>query len=769
MLEFLMHSFQDETCVKQLKKYQLIKYEPMLDENITFFHNFNEFSSLKLASTCNQKYNVTNSLEFLPNRKLIMDKSFKIKNLIDQVQFNNVRSLIFNNINGIDLNLESFFNQQDKKEFVLFFSKFNIFSNGSIVKDCTPSSYPNISNILSSFSSVYFRQVVYPKQICPLLFRNTQINYFFFTDITNSYLIKNRLIFTKLDINKKTILSHDISLYLEVNYESLTFDIINLNMFKDVQSIQLLGVLNNIDTLLFKKLTKLKIVLLKIINLKEFFHKGNKWLTNLNSHVNVDLTNGTFEIDHKLILIIMILNPINYVSFNRHYVYSNEDICLFKDFPHKHLVMPYIYPGKRVKCSCTLKWIHLYNYKYTDIAASFKHDFYTDFNENEIFTHKSVYVHCADEFKELICDFDSLLKNCLNFTGKDYFSAVFRLDNDVGLLFLIKWTELILLLYLQPILCLISLITNTLVILTIRNRKKKKEFKEKMYTYILINAAFNIIYCLIMLLKLVNTCVFFYAPSACSLIYQTNTSQYFKIIGIFYLGNVFKTCSNISYTFFTLSRLIAVSFENKQHLFYKKFHDINIKFYSFILVLFSSVLSIFILFQYEINFLRDYRKEFPFEKRNEKFCQNLANKSQCRLFNAFKIINQVFNVIVFVVLNLFFDIILLKQFDKNMKKKVHLETSLNRMKDIKKKTKKLTKMVVVNGILYFISHAPEFVSTLLLLIFSKKLLHFCNERISCDIINEEAEFFIIISMISNFFIFKHFNKNFRDSFRQLIR
>ena len=109
------------------------------------------------------------------------------------------------------------------------------------------------------------------------------------------------------------------------------------------------------------------------------------------------------------------------------------------------------------------------------------------------------------------------------------------------------------------------------------------------------------------------------------------------------------------------------------------------------------------------------------------------------------------------------------QTNKNMKKKVHLETSLNRMKDIKKKTKKLTKMVVVNGLLYFISHAPEFVSTLLLLIFSKKLLHFCNERISCDLINEEAEFFIIISMISNFFIFKHFNKNFRNSFRQLIR
>ena len=41
------------------------------------------------------------------------------------------------------------------------------------------------------------------------------------------------------------------------------------------------------------------------------------------------------------------------------FIDSNEDICLFQDFPHSHLVYPFVFPEKKIECTCTLKWLHL--------------------------------------------------------------------------------------------------------------------------------------------------------------------------------------------------------------------------------------------------------------------------------------------------------------------------------------------------------------------------------------------------------------------------
>ena len=87
--------------------------------------------------------------------------------------------------------------------------------------------------------------------------------------------------------------------------------------------------------------------------------------------------------------------------------------------------------------------------------------------------------------------------------------------------------------------------------------------------------------------------------------------------------------------------------------------------------------------------------------------------------------------------------------------------------ELKKKKENLSKMVIVNGIVYFCSHMPKFVTTLLLIIYASKLKKFCTERISCDLINEEAEFFVVFSMLGNFYIFKCFNANFSESYADL--
>ena len=108
----------------------------------------------------------------------------------------------------------------------------------------------------------------------------------------------------------------------------------------------------------------------------------------------------------------------------------------------------------------------------------------------------------------------------------------------------------------------------------------------------------------------------------------------------------------------------------------------------------SGVLSSFILWQYEANVARDYRKEFPFETRNENFCRLSPHRYQCRLFNAFKLTNNIVNGISFVFLNVLIDVFLIKVFGQQITSKSHLELNKSRVEEFKKKKKHLTRMVI---------------------------------------------------------------------------
>ena len=225
-----------------------------------------------------------------------------------------------------------------------------------------------------------------------------------------------------------------------------------------------------------------------------------------------------------------------------------------------------------------------------------------------------------------------------------------------------------------------------------------------------------------MIAKLVNTCVFYF--SYFSSTYQSSSSQYFKIIGVYFLGNVFKNCSNISYIFFSLSRYASVSLEKNGFLF-AEFNRIKIKLYFGLVLLLSGVLSIFILFQYGENEYRDYRKEFPYEKRNEEYCLEISNQFTCKLFSTFKIANQLLNGGLIFVLNLIIDVMLFKSFGKEMSTKSRLDLNKEKRQDFKLIIKKSSKMILINNCLYFISYVPALVITLLLVIYSKRIVKFC--------------------------------------------
>ena len=59
------------------------------------------------------------------------------------------------------------------------------------------------------------------------------------------------------------------------------------------------------------------------------------------------------------------------VSFDPIYEYPDEDVCLFKEFPHEHLVLPLIVSGKQLNCTCTLMWLQLNSHIYEGKVSFF--------------------------------------------------------------------------------------------------------------------------------------------------------------------------------------------------------------------------------------------------------------------------------------------------------------------------------------------------------------------------------------------------------------
>ena len=155
---------ENEDCVDKKDEYFLNRLDPYLNKNVTFscFQNFNAFKDVLMS--CGQRYNTTSTVQFRPNRKILVDKNFTFANLIYSSSLLILETLVFYNIKGVDLNSRIVKRNMLHLSFV--FSEFNIYSNGTLLTECTPNKYESkYLNIISTFKTVYFRQVTYPKSI----------------------------------------------------------------------------------------------------------------------------------------------------------------------------------------------------------------------------------------------------------------------------------------------------------------------------------------------------------------------------------------------------------------------------------------------------------------------------------------------------------------------------------------------------------------------------------------------------------------------------
>ena len=290
---------------------------------------------------------------------------------------------------------------------------------------------------------------------------------------------------------------------------------------------------------------------------------------------------------------------------------------------------------------------------------------------------------------------------------------------------------------------------------------------ENMFKHIKINSVFNCIYCLIMMLKLINECLYLTSDVYCSELALDPSSQSLKIVVQEFLGNLIKMCCNISYLGIAVSRYILIIGKTKG--IYKKFNKANFYLYSFIIVAISAIISLFKLFQYKINYgyFSFGTFDFPEEIRaRSDYC--FERKIECQLFEIIKIFNNFFNDVLLLILTLITDILLFKNYGEILLRKRELNVVSSKVSKANDAKQRITKMIIINGVIYFAAHVPELLSVILLYVFRIDFHEFCSFEMTCDKINEIAEFFIFISIIAQFFINYSFNTFFRESFLNLV-
>ena len=166
-----------------------------------------------------------------------------------------------------------------------------------------------------------------------------------------------------------------------------------------------------------------------------------------------------------------------------------------------------------------------------------------------------------------------------------------------------------------------------------------------------------------------------------------------------------------------------------------------------------------------------FEQNFPFDAYGLNWCESKQTKKsnyfkfKCEFFTVINMTNNILNNIIFLIISVIIDVSLIRIANENLRsKKAVFSDDETHLDEAIKFKEKINKMIIVNGFFSFISHFPEFLTTLLLIIFRHKLEYYCFTLFSCVDLIEISQSLIFVFIFLQFFLFKKFDKNFRDSF-----
>jgi len=738
----------------------------------------------QLNVKCDTKYNVS-SLKLYSIRSALIDNDLDLRTFLNNFKFKKgtgEKELWIKNIRGFNLNGEEYKSTFERGEIFFLDTKFKFYLNNTPLERnmCTRQNFAkkSSSTMFGSFENIIFqRENLYSTNVCPYVVMNTRLKMLSLLEISNSLIYKNRIEFLK--INDTMPLNNENLFYfnIHVTYEMLSEKILNTHAFANLKVFFATGILYNVENDLFKSFRRLRLILINIENLQTFYHSGTQWMSSINNDIDIDLRKqNDFERFQLRTLTLQMENTVSFFSYS--YDYPENDLCIFEKFPHTKLVLPLLTFSNEAKCTCTILFlIQHYDLYFKEDFSDFKFKIFYSQSQNGLFSSSNFSVLDCLKNKSLqklidSCKFEESFKKCERISVEKA-ENVPLVGGDWINYFTFKWTQYIFEVFFKAIFCSIGIVTNTINILVVKNKNNKKIQKSLLYKHILMNSIFNVLFCIISLLSLMNDCIFF-ATSYCSSIYKYESVQYYKIYGVHFLGNAIRLCCNLSYITICLSRFF-LSTANESNKLAKKFENLNLKKFYFLIVFISLLLNLFKVFEFSVNDFYSFNNfNFPFDNYGINFCENTetfttAFAIKCTLFPILDVLNNLLNNVVFLFISVVIDVALIRFTSMTVKQKKAIITDEKQLAEVLTFKQKINKMIVTNGLIFFLSHMPEFCVTLFVVALKKKLSFFCLYFFTCTEMIEISQVFSLVSISLVFFIYIKFDKNFKSSFSDLFK
>ena len=751
------------------------------DNQYILLSNFEYFSQLKF--NCSQLTEMA-ILEFHSLSPLLLDHTLNLTGFRIRRSSKKYISILFNNLKGFDLNSNPF--RHFKTESIIWQfinTKFDFYLHNNLMDNHLCTSDLSFS-LIESMKILYLQKgTIFASEICPYIFKNALIYLIVIDRISSSFIEENLLIF-----QNETATTLNSSIYqLHLNFYHIDFNsrILNSYVFKKLKILDLNGPINSIQFDLFKSFVFLKEIRLRSQNVRKLFAKKNEWLI----YLNLKASNRYDS------FLLVIYQAFSNVSF---YEYPDEDFCHFKSFPHRQFVLPMLKPTFKSKCTCLELFLIQFSAKSGNNILKLLN------RETSIYSFVQYYSEIIFENRFSICvnsSFNESLLQC-DFYKRLEICQIKQIDRnkDDFIFYVYDWIQMKNIIqtvfpkYINLVFSVLGIIVNITMIIILSN---KKIMTDKMYTYLLINSYFNLVYCTIFTIRsIINHLVgdlhrLTFMPSDAIFV------QYLYLIVIKFGSSFVRSCSNIYYFSFAFSRYIMIS--NMKSFLIEKFQRLTKANFFLLTLTVSIIINVHIVFQFKIQYSASISsldplhtfsaKNFSYFYKREPindYKENFSSGSEYLILNVAHYAQMILSDLMHIIITTVIDMMLLVFIKKKIKSNqnlIHLNVSLEIMSRIqrvkqKRKSKKsknrISQMIILNGINFLIfrlplallsfygfffkynretkSHEPSPISYII-----------CKEKMFCASLQEIFMCFHLFSFWFQFFIFYKLDLNFKSS------
>ena len=518
------------------------QYEIKIDENneLIWIKNFENFSIINLGNELINTKIIQPSIFFIPKNKMNLTNDFLL--MADGKSFNLSLSflLVFSKIKSFG-SKESIFKKISQGHNLIDLQFYHSIFFYSV--ECNDKQVDGIFKHVQRIDFAF--SVRYLPNVCPLVFKNSNLESIQFYGLSKNFLSTNHLDFDQ-KIDLRLINSTIYSLYLNLYKGIITR---KMMIFKNTSVLRINGIIDKIERYSFLEM-KLKLIGFFIDNEVVFISKGIDWTFDLNSGLRMNFTdlNNLKKYRDKVIFISFYSKK--YAPLKETYLFPDQDFCLFKNFPDERLVFFELKLKKNF--TCLEVWLSKKMCLFYNLLNIY----------NEIWLCNNI-----SFLKELIseCNFDKRIQNC----NKTVLNV-----NKISKNLILYYSEimdyyLVIISYSLVLIAFFSnLISFFILIKLLINYLYVKDAKNSIELLMLANCSINLIYLMTHFIHLAKKCVYQHS-NFCPDFHITIESQLIEIIVVDIFGNLLKFTSNLLQIMVSAKKLMLLDpqFKNKLILF----------------------------------------------------------------------------------------------------------------------------------------------------------------------------------------------------------